>query len=69
MMPWKQNCPHTGFGWCMECISRLGDAIEDYRNNDGSRSRYDAIALGLAKRKLDAALISLNPEELPNNEE
>lgn len=65
MIPWKQNCPHTGNGWCIECVSRLGDAIEEYRNNDGSRGRYSLINLEKAKRMIDAALVSLNPEELP----
>ncbi len=56
--PWKQNCPHTDNGWCVQCVSRLGDAIEDYRNNDGSRGTYSAIELSKARVKLDAALIN-----------
>ena len=64
MIPWKQNCPHIGNGWCIECISRLGDAIEDYRNTDGSRGIYSAIGLSKAKTKLDAALINCNPEDI-----
>jgi len=57
-MPWKQNCPHTDNGWCVQCVSRLGDAIEDYRNNDGSRGKYNALRLYKAILKLDAALIN-----------
>lgn len=73
MIPWKQNCPHIDDGWCVACVSRLGDAIEEYRDNDGSRGRYDVLAMFLAKYKLDAAMASLDvsnnqindPQETP----
>lgn len=65
MIPWKQNCPHTESGWCIECVSRLGDAIEEYRDNDGSRGKYSAINLDRARIKVDAALASLYPCDLP----
>lgn len=61
MIPWKQNCPHITNGWCIQCVSRLGDAIEEYRDNDGSRARYDALALDKAREKLDAAMSNAGP--------
>ena len=64
-IPWKQNCPHTDDGWCVECVSRLGDAIKRYRDNDGSRGRYSAIALYRAVVELDAALANMYPCDLP----
>ena len=63
MIPWKQNCPHTGDGWCLACVSRLGDAIEEYRANDGSQGRFSAVGLDTARRKLDAALVNTEPQE------
>lgn len=58
MTPWKQNCPHSEDGWCIQCVSRLGDAIEKYRDNDGSRNRYDVLALEKAGIAIDLALSS-----------
>lgn len=56
MIPWKQNCPHSSDGWCIDCVSRLGDSIELYLENDGSRKRYDCLALARAKLRLEAAM-------------
>lgn len=56
MLPWKENCPHIENGWCVACVSALGDAMQDYLDNDGSRGVYNALALEVAKIKLDRSL-------------
>jgi hypothetical protein len=67
MIPWKQNCPHIDEGWCVQCISRLGDAIEEYLENDGSRGRCDSIALARARLEVDAAMCNMpKTNEIPN---
>lgn len=39
-------------------LGRLREAVERYRDYDGSRGTYDALELGDARRALDAALAS-----------
>lgn len=51
-----EDCSHVESGWCIECVTRLVNAINEYLDNDGSRRRFDPARKRRAYRKLSAAL-------------
>ncbi len=60
----SMNCPHSSSGWCVQCVSRLRKAVEDYFDNDGSRNRFSAFALDEARTRCCAALHCSTPDEM-----
>jgi len=55
-IPWMMNCPHIEDGWCVICVSRLGNSVKKYLDND-SETKFSASAVYEAKQEMAAALI------------
>lgn len=44
MIPWYENCPHSENGWCLNCVSKLGDKMANLRDFI-TRARHESSLL------------------------
>jgi hypothetical protein len=47
-MPHLSNCPHQGKGWCLECVGKLHNEIEDLKHAAKMATFSNATAVGQA---------------------
>jgi hypothetical protein len=49
-IPYLMNCPHSGDGWCLECVAALGhDAIQLRTERDRLKAFCEKLAADLYK--------------------
>lgn len=49
-MPTLMNCPHSGDGWCLDCVSKLTTALKFYAD----REAWKAVETGIGMCSGDA---------------